>query len=58
MEGKKDINTVPLPPSPPIDDTCKSVFYRCIEAYFNSCADLHDKDRVRYICPMADMGII
>jgi dynein heavy chain len=41
-----------------IDEVGKFIFFKCFQQYFESNVDVHDKDRVRYIAPMADMGMV
>ncbi len=47
-----------MPEYPDIDDIAKSIFYRCFESYYEQNPDVHDKNRIRHICPIVDMAVI
>jgi dynein heavy chain len=44
------------PISSTIDETGKSVFYRCFQSYFETNADIRDRTKVRLIVPMVDIA--
>lgn len=41
-----------------IDEVGKFIFFKCFQQYIEGNSDVHDKDRVRYITPMCDMGMV
>jgi dynein heavy chain len=58
MTVKKEGMLANTPISPVMDDAAKGVFYRCFGQYFEQNADIHDKNKVRHICPMVDIAMI
>ena len=58
MTIKKEGMQLNTPLCPVMDDAAKGVFYRCFGQYFEQNAEIHDKNKVRHICPMVDIAMI
>lgn len=47
-----------MQPSPIIDEVAKFVFFRCFQTYIESNLEIHDREKIRLICPMVDIALV